>query len=108
MDSDFLNGGIAIIETHLSDSNLAVNFFAKNLNLSKSSLYRKLKSISNLSPNEFIRNIRLKRGCKMVKSPSVSITDVAYGVGFTDPKYSSSCFKANFDFTPSEFQKLKQ
>ncbi|NDW19149.1 hybrid sensor histidine kinase/response regulator [Dysgonomonas sp. 216] len=104
-DEQFLNNAISIIERKLSDTDLDVNLFAQELNMSKSSLYRKIKTMTGLSPNEFIRNIRLKHACQMLRNPSVSISEVAYSVGFSDPKYFTLCFKNEFDVTPREYQR---
>ncbi len=105
MDEQFLNNAIEIIEKYLSEADFDINTFADELNLSKSSLYRKIKTITGLSPIEFIRNIKLKHASVMLKNSTTSIAEVAYAVGFSDPKYFSSCFKAEFNITPSEFQK---
>lgn len=105
IDEQFLNSAIAVIEQHLPETEFDVNTFADNLNMSKSSLYRKIKTMTGLSPNEFIRNIRLKHACQLLKDPSISISEVAYLVGFSIPKYFTMCFKAEFNMTPSEYQK---
>ncbi len=105
IDEQFLNNAIQIIEKYLSESEFDINTFADELNLSKSSLYRKIKTITGLSPIEFIRNIKLKHASIMLKNNTISISEVAYAVGFSDPKYFSSCFKNEFNITPSEFQK---
>ena len=104
-DTQFLNNAIKIIEADLMSSNIDVNAFAEKLNMSKSSLYRKMKTMTGLAPNEFIRNIRLKHACRMLKSPNVSISEVAYSTGFSDPKYFTYCFKNEFGMTPREYQK---
>lgn len=104
LDEQFQNKAIQVIEEHLSDNDFDITIFARYLNMSKSSLYRKMKTMS-LPPNEFIRNIRLKHACQILKDKSRSISEVAYSVGFTDPHYFATCFKAEFDMTPSEFQK---
>lgn len=105
IDEQFLNSAIKIIEDHLSETEFDVNTFAENLNMSKSSLYRKMKTMTGLSPIEFIRNIRLKHACQMLKDKAVPISEVAYSVGFSDPKYFTSCFKLEFNVTPSDFQR---
>lgn len=105
MDEQFLNNAISVIEQHLAETNFDVNTFAEKLNMSKSSLYRKIKTMTGLSPNEFIRNIRLKHACQLLKDPSISISEVAYLVGFSIPKYFTLCFKTEFNMTPSEYQK---
>lgn len=105
IDEQFLEKAIKIIESHLAENDFDINNFADHLNLSKSSLYRKIKTMTGLSPIEFIRNIKLKHACLMLKDKSISISEVAYAVGFSDPKYFTSCFKTEFNVTPSEYQK---
>lgn len=104
-DEEFLNNTIQIIEEHLDDTAFDTNAFAEELSMSKSSLYRKIKTLTGLAPNEYIRNIRLKHACQMLKDKSRSISDVAYSVGFTDPRYFATCFKTLFKTTPTEYQK---
>lgn len=104
-DENFLNRAVSIIESHLDDTNLDLDLFAEQMNMSKSSLYRKIKVMTNLSPNDFIRNIRLKHACQMLREKSISISDVAYATGFADQRYFSKCFKSAFGVTPSEYQK---
>ena len=105
LDEKLLKQAIQIIEDNLSDIELDVITFAEALHMSKSSLYRKLKTITGLSPVEFIRNIRLKEASKRLKDKSISISEVAYSVGFSDPKYFATCFKNEFNISPSEFQR---
>lgn len=105
LDEQFLKNAVDIIEGKLSDVDFDVNSFADSLYMSKSSLYRKIKTMTGLSPNEFIRNIRLKHACQMLIDPSIPISEVAYSVGFSDPKYFTLCFKNEFGSTPSEYQK---
>lgn len=105
LDEQFLNNVIQLIETHLSDSNFDISFFADQMHMSKSSLYRKLKTMTGLTPVEFIRNIRLKHACQMLGNSNITISEVAYTVGFTDPRYFGTCFKNEFGMTPGEYQK---
>lgn len=104
-DEIFLSNAIQLIEKYISEPEFGINTFAEHMNMSKSSLYRKIKSMTGLSPIEFIRNIRLKHACNMLKNKSISISEVAYLVGFSDPKYFTSCFKTEFEMTPSEYQR---
>jgi AraC-type DNA-binding domain-containing proteins len=76
--------------------------------MSKSSLYRKLKSLSGLSPVEFTKSIRLKHACQMLAHQTGNIADIAYAVGFSDPKYFTSCFKSAFKMTPTEYVKQQK
>lgn len=105
IDEQFLKRTIEIIEQKLSEPDFDVITLAKELSISKSSLYRKIKTLTDLSPSDFIRNIKLKHASHMLKDKSITIAEVAYAVGFSDPKYFSSCFKNEFNITPSDYQK---
>ncbi|MDR1203308.1 MAG: response regulator [Tannerellaceae bacterium] len=105
IDEQFLTNAIKIIENNLLEPDFDVITLSEKLNMSKSSLYRKLKGMTDLSPSDFIRNIRLKQACLLLKNKTITISEIAYAVGFSDPKYFSLCFKNEFNMTPSEFQK---
>ncbi|MDR1556337.1 MAG: response regulator [Tannerellaceae bacterium] len=105
LDEEFLTKAVQVIEDNLSEFDFDVNAFAEALNLSKSSLYRKIKTMTGMSPVEFIKNIKLKRACRMLRNTSLSIADVAFAVGFSDPKYFATCFKSEFGLTPRNYQK---
>lgn len=102
-DVKFLANATALIEDNLSESDFSLEFFSQKLNMSKSSLYRKMKSLTRLSPFEFAKKIRMKNACLMLKNQKGTISDIAYFVGFTDPKYFTSCFKAEFGLTPTDY-----
>ena len=105
LDEKFLDSAIRCIENHLSQVDFDIETLASDVGMSKSSLYRKIKSMTGLSPHEFIRNIKLKHACRMLKSKPVNISEVAYAVGFSTPKYFAACFKSEFGITPTEYQK---
>ena len=105
IDREFLEKMIEVVQDNLSSSTFDVVQLADALAMSKSSLYRKTKVITGLSPVEFIRNIRLKQGVNMLKSKSVTVSEVAYACGFSNPKYFATCFKEEFGITPKEYQK---
>lgn len=106
LDEKFVQKMIQVIEEYLSDDQFDVIKLGNILGLSKSTLYRKTKVLLNLSPSEFIKNIRLKHACQiMEKDKSISVSEVAFETGFSDPRYFATCFKAAFGITPSEFQK---
>ncbi|WP_333627052.1 response regulator [Sphingobacterium siyangense] len=106
LDEKFVHKMIQVIQQHLSDDQFDVIKLGDILGLSKSTLYRKTKVLLNVSPSEFIKNIRLKHACQiMEKDRSISVSEVAFETGFSDPRYFATCFKAAFGVTPSEFQK---
>jgi AraC-like DNA-binding protein len=106
LDEKFLDSVIRCIEKYLPEVDFDIETLASDVGMSKSSLYRKIKSMTGLSPHELIRNIKLKHACRMLKSKPVNISEVAYAVGFSTPKYFTACFKSEFGLTPTEYQKV--
>uniref|UniRef100_UPI0035638F41 hybrid sensor histidine kinase/response regulator transcription factor n=1 Tax=Bacteroides ovatus TaxID=28116 RepID=UPI0035638F41 len=105
IDKDFLDKVVSVIKSNMAEGDFDVVQLADALAVSKSSLYRKMKIATGLSPIEFIRNIRLKHGSQLLKNKSMSIAEVAYECGFSNPKYFATCFKEDFGVTPKEYQK---
>lgn len=105
IDEEFMTRAVACVENHLDDDEYDVNQLAEEMNVGKTTLFNKLKSLTGLNISAFIRNVRLKAACKMMeKNPKMRISDVAYNVGFSTSKYFSRCFKAEFGMTPKEYQ----
>ena len=106
IDEDFMQRAIDCVNRHLEDSDFDQPQFVEEMGTSKSTLYKKLKSLTGLNTSAFIRNIRLKAACRIMeeKGSSVRISDLAYAVGFNGPKYFSSCFKKEFGMLPTEYQ----
>ena len=105
IDKDFLDKVVSVIESNMVKGDFDVVQLADALAVSKSTLYRKMKIATGLSPIEFIRNIRLKYDSQLLKNKSMSIAEVAYECGFSNPKYFATCFKEDFGVTPKEYQK---
>lgn len=103
-DDEFLQRAYNCVRNHLGDSNFDRDVFATDMGASTSTLYNKLRSITGLNVSAFIRDIRLKEAYRMAtETPSIRVSDLAYRVGFSDPKYFSSCFKKEFGVLPKEF-----
>lgn len=108
LDELFLKQAVIKVEEKLSDDTFDFDKFAEAMTSSKSTLHRKLKSLTGLSPGEFIRNIRLKHAAQMLINNKGNISEIAFAVGFNDPKYFSRCFKSEFGLTPREYQESKR
>ena len=78
---------------------------ADAMNMSRSTLTRKLKAITGRTPLDFIRNIKMKHARHMLEDKDKSVTEVAATLGYFNRKYFTTCFKEEFGMTPSEFQK---
>lgn len=70
--------------------------------MSRATLYRSWKPVSDLSVSDFIKKIRLEEAAVLIKEKDFSIQDAAYAVGFTDPNYFSTSFKKHFGVPPSQ------
>ncbi len=105
IDEEFLQRAIDCVNRHLEDGEFDQPQFIDEMGTSKSTLYKKLKSLTGLNTSAFIRNIRLKAACQIMeeKGSAVRVSELAYAVGFNDPKYFSSCFKKEFGMLPSEY-----
>lgn len=104
LDHNFLESFIKYVEDNI-DADITGDILANELGLSKSNLYKKLKSLTGISVNIYIRNIRLNVAAKLLKEGNYGISDVAYAVGFNNPKYFSSCFRDYFKESPSIYAK---
>lgn len=103
-DKLFLQSIIDSIEQHLDEPEFDLELLSTEQGMSKSTLYRKIKSMTGLTPLDFIRNVKMKRACMMLLTQRQNISEIAYSVGFSNPKYFSKCFKEEFGVTPSEYQ----
>ncbi len=104
-DSEFLKRMNRIIEENFSNSELNVNFLAAELNISRSSLFAKIKTLAEITPNEMIQVVRLKKAAQLMKEGKYTISEISYMVGFSNPSYFSKCFQKQFNIKPAEYMK---
>ena len=104
-DNEFLKQMQKLIEENFSNSELNVNFLAEQLNISRSGLFTKIKTLADATPNEMIQIIRLKRAAELLKENKYSISEIAYMVGFSSPSYFSKCFLKQFGIRPADYMK---
>ena len=99
----FLNKVVKVIDNHLGDASFGVEQLASALNMTSMQLYRKLRGLTGYSGNEFVRLIRLKKAAQLLESTDLTISEIAYSVGFNDPAYFTRCFKKQFSKSPTEY-----
>lgn len=102
LDKQFLENAVRIIEEHLSEPEFSINDFCMELGMSRTSVYNKIKSLTDQGPNDFIRIIRLNKAKELLKTKMHTISEVSTMVGFSDPKYFSTSFKKQFGVSPSK------
>lgn len=93
-----------VVTKQMSNSDLSVEDIGSELNLSRVQLYRKIKALTGQSPVELTRHIRLKRGRDLLETTDMTISEIAYKVGFTAPSYFTKCFKDEFGILPGELR----
>ena len=103
-DEIFLNRVLEFVHQHLADEDYDRDALAADMGASASTLYNKLRSITGMNVSAFIRDYRMKEARRMAEeNPNLRVSDLAYSVGFHDPRYFSTCFKKQFGIQPKEF-----
>ena len=108
-DEQLMSQLIAKVRENLSNANYNVEALAAAMNMSRSSLHRKIKALTDLSSLDFIRIIRLKRAAELLQEGELRINEISDRVGFQSPSYFAKIFQKQFGVTPTEFaQQNKQ
>lgn len=105
-EQDFLKKLNDLIGKNIENSSYTVEELASDLAISRVQLYRKVKAIMGISISDHINNLRLHESKELLKKSNLSISEIAYAVGFTTPNYFSSSFKNKFGMSPKEFKTL--
>lgn len=104
-DEKFIKKALEVVEQNVGNPLFSVEVLAEKMNVSRVGLYKRILTLSGLSPSEFIRNIRLKRATRLPEDTRMTVAEVAYEVGFNNPKVFSKYFKDVFGKIPSEYRK---
>jgi len=104
MSKEFIKKLTDIVEANLANENFGVKDLIREMNISHSSLHRKLKSISNQTISQFIREIRLKKSKELLLNNDLTVSEISYQVGFGSPTYFNKCFHEQFGISPGEFK----
>lgn len=103
LDEKLILKAISTVEKNISNPDFSVEELSRELAMSRVHLYKKLLSLTGKSPIEFIRVIRLKRAAQLLEKSQLSISEIAYEVGFNNPKYFTKYFKTEFGVLPSQY-----
>ena len=103
IDEKILFQALEIVEQNISDPEFNVDKFAAAIGMEASTLYKKLMALIDMPPGEFIRDIRMKRAIQLLAQNKVSISEIAYMVGFDSPNYFSKVFKKYYNISPTDY-----
>ena len=105
MDEKFIKKATSFVEKNISNTDLSVELFSREMGMSRGHLYNKILALTGKTPTEFIRIMRLKRGAQLLGKSQLNVGEVAFKVGFNDPKYFSRYFREEYGVSPSEYVK---
>lgn len=108
LDNEFLQKITQIIEENLEMEKMDIAFIADKMCMSHSTLYRKIKGLTDMSANEFIRKVKMHKGVELLMSGQYTISEIAYMIGFSSVAYFRQCFKDEYGMSPSDYVKQKQ
>ena len=103
MDAEFLRRVVEIVEKNIADYEFDVEKLARNLAMSRRQLFRKFKAVAGCTPNGFVRDIRLRRAAQLLRESRMTVSEIIYAVGFSDPKYFRNIFRERFGVLPGEY-----
>lgn len=104
-DNTFVQEFVEIVEKHMQDDVIETTKLAEKMNMSHSTLYRKLKALTGKNINQLVRKIRIQKAAELLRSGQYNVTEVSFMVGVHSPIYFRQCFKEEFGQLPSEYQK---
>ena len=102
-DERFLKKAIEVVERNISNADLDIEQFATEVGVSRMQLYRKFNALTNMTVKEFVRSIRLKRAAQLLLEKKITVTEIAYSVGFKDLSHFRKCFHREFRMSASEY-----
>jgi signal transduction histidine kinase/DNA-binding response OmpR family regulator len=108
IDRKFINEFTALVETNIANETFAVDDICKQIGISRVQLYRKVKALIGYNVNDYILNVRLQKAKFLLAKENLTISEVAFRVGFASQGYFSTVFKSKFGVTPSEFKDKKK
>ena len=105
-DDEMMNRLMQFIESRIDDDQLKIEEMAEAVGMSRSVFFVKIKSLVGMAPIDFLRHLRMERARQLVGGSTMNVSQIAYSVGFTDPKYFTRCFKKETGYTPTEFREM--
>ena len=107
-DVEFIKSIHEVIEQNIQNSDFNIDTIAATLGLSRSAFFKKVKSLTGFAPVDLIKEFRLTKSAQLLSSTDMTMTEVAYKVGFRDSGYFSKCFRKRYGMSPREYGREKK
>jgi DNA-binding response OmpR family regulator len=104
LDEKLIEAAVKYVEANMDRADLSVEELSRELGMSRVHLYKRMRQVTGKTPTEFIRILRLKRAAQLLRESQLNVSEIAYKVGFNNPKYFSNYFKEEFGVLPSVYQ----
>jgi signal transduction histidine kinase/CheY-like chemotaxis protein/AraC-like DNA-binding protein len=104
-DQEFVKRCLVHISENMETDSFNLDNLATKMNISRSSLCRRIKEICNIKPVDFIKKAKLNYAAKLLLTRNIPVNEIAWRSGFSDPKYFSKCFLQEFGIYPSDYSK---
>ena len=104
-ENAFISRFKKVVEERMTDSELSVETIGSELGLSRVQLYRKVKALTGSSPVDLLRKARLNKAQQLLQATDLSVSEIAYQVGFTSPSYFTKCYKDEYGKVPGDSRK---
>lgn len=104
LDEKLIEAAVKYVEENMERTDLSVEELSRHLGMSRVHLYKRMRQVTGKTPIEFIRVLRLKRAAQLLRESQLNVSEIAYQVGFNNPKYFSTYFKEEFGVLPSVYQ----
>lgn len=105
LDEQFMRKALDLVEKNMSVTEYSIEGMSRDLGMSRTLLYKKILALTGKPPLEFLRSLRLKRAALLLTKSQMNVSEIAFQVGFNDPKYFSKHFKTEFGILPSKYVK---
>jgi len=103
LDERFMRKALELVEKNMAVTDYSVETMSHDLGMSRTLLYKKILALTGRAPLEFVRSLRLKRAALLLSKSQMNVSEIAFQVGFNDPKYFSKHFKNEFGVLPSKY-----
>jgi signal transduction histidine kinase/ligand-binding sensor domain-containing protein/DNA-binding response OmpR family regulator len=108
-DQEVLRKVDQVIEENLENTEFNIDILARETGMGRSKLYSTVRQVSGITPNTYILNFKMQRAVEWLKtSPQLTISEIAFKLGFNTARYFSLCFKDHYGMSPNEYRKKQQ